>query len=139
MATKNNNKPKPENKNKNNKGVLDSSALRTLFFNEEGATKVYKILEDALVSTISLSTFLDEVDGAGGPTNLILKHIQTLALQFAPFDYDQVCIASRYSSLSLSLECRAAIALALSSQAPLYTTNKALATMDLPITICLIH
>ncbi len=131
----NNKKLQPENPNKkNNKGVLDTSALRALFYDEAGADVVYRILDGACISTVSLAIFLNEAQKAGGDQDILLHHIETLELQIFPFDYKQVCIAAQHF-YATSLECRAAIALAMHLELPLYSSNAVLSKLNLPITL----
>ena len=123
--------------NNNNKAVIDSSALRALFYNEPGAEQVYKILDGACLSAVSLASLLGDIQKEGGNTELILKHLDTLALTICPFDYEQVCTATRHF-FALSFECRAALALAISLNLPLYSANGALTKVELPIKLVIL-
>lgn len=129
--------------NNNNKVVLDSSALMALFNNEEGAETVYMLLPQAVLSTVTLCKVISLAVEQGISPALLFNQIERLELKVVPFDAEQaktaVHLITEYQNEKLCFDHRAALALALRLNLPLYTAEKEMAKLSSAIAIHLIR
>lgn len=145
MGLRNNEMDNNNNKarnNKNNKAVLDTSALMALFNDEEGSDTVYMMLPHALISAVNLCEVVSKAAEKGISAALIFEHLKTLELQVAAFDLEQSQVAANLhfdKGQSYTFSEKACIALAVSLDLPIYTAEKNLAKLDLPVKVHLIR
>lgn len=136
-----NNNNNAENNNKN-KAVLDTSALMALFNEAEGANTVYMILPDAIISVVNLCEVISEAAEKGGISSQVLfEYIHDLGLKVVPFDLEQAQFAARLAGEIKeinSFTTRACLALAYALNATIYTADRTLARLNLPVKIHLI-
>ncbi|MCX7123345.1 MAG: PIN domain-containing protein [Gammaproteobacteria bacterium] len=140
MSSAYNNKNKAPDSKKNNKNaVLDTSALMALFYNEEGADQVSELLDQSCLSVLTLCEILDQLHQKGGSVKEMEAQLKKLDLDIRLFDEEQACLATDLLSQStgrrISFFDRAAIALAIALQLPLYTRQHAWIDLKLPIQI----
>lgn len=111
--------------NNNNTVVLDRSALLALFYDEEGANVIYRLLPNAVISTVTLCEIIILAVESGISANLIFEQIEALELHVEAFNSEQAKLAAQLTAQyeNLSLSERAGIALALSLNLPLYTAD----------------
>lgn len=134
----NNNNHQKSSDNKKKKAVLDASALRALFFEEEGSGVVYTLLGDACLSSVTLTELMRILAKEGVPSALFLEHFQNLELPIIDFTETQSLIAGKLleeEGGALSLSDAAALSLAIQLNLPIYTACKAWKTLNLPITV----
>jgi PIN domain nuclease of toxin-antitoxin system len=126
--------------NKNKSAVLDTSALLTLFYGAQEVVQVQAILEQSCLSILSWQNILADFHSKGGSIPLISEQLNKLGLELCSFDHKQAELALSLldEAVALSLCDRAAIALAISRQLPLYTTHKSWTHLRLPIQVILI-
>lgn len=133
----NNHQKNSDNKKKNN-AVLDASALRALFFEEDGSGVVYTLLGDACLSSVTLTELMSILAKEGVSTPLFLKQFKQLELPIMEFTETQSLIAGKLleeQGALLSLTDAAALSLAIQLELPIYTACKPWATLNLPIAV----
>ncbi len=134
----NNNNHQKNSANKKNKAVLDASALRALFFEEEGSRVVYTLLGDACLSAVTLTELMNILAKEGVSTPLFLEQFKQLELPILEFSEAQSLIAGKLleeQGALLSLTDAAALSLAIQLELPIYTARKPWATLNLPIAV----
>jgi PIN domain nuclease of toxin-antitoxin system len=97
--------------------VVDASAVLALLFNEEGAPKVRRVIDDAVLSAVNaaevVSTLIDRQMPATEAEWLVSRIVPTIV----PFGPDQAFLAGSLRALTrhlgLSLGDRACLALAM--------------------------
>ncbi len=122
--------------------VLDTSALVALIFGEPGAELVRPVLQQARISAVNVAETMDVVSRRGRICDATTRMM--LAAQIEPFDQAQAIAAggllSRYRrSNNLSLGDACCLALGMAVGAEVFTGDRNLATIPLPITLRLIR
>ncbi len=123
--------------------ILDASAVLAFFHREPGAETVRSILEDSAISTVNLSEVIAKLveNGTDGDTAVLL----TQAQPFHPVDHtlEQAQVAGTLRAATrqagLSLGDRACLALALASDLPVYTADRAWRDLPLEVDVRLIR
>lgn len=96
--------------------VLDASALLAFLFREPGAEEVAAVLPEACLSTVNLAEVLGRFARDGHDPALLLAKLETLGLEFVPFEEGQAAEAARLLPATrahgLSLGDRACLSLA---------------------------
>ncbi len=124
--------------------ILDSSSLIALLAEEKGQEKIIEVLPYAVMSTVNIAEVVKFlIDRKGLTRERIHKLIQNLIPTILPFDEEQAFLSgeliTKTKQLGLSLGDRACLALALSKHYPVYTANKAWASLQLSCNIFLIR
>jgi len=124
--------------------ILDASALLALINLEKGKDIVEKLLPVSVMSTVNAAEVVGEVclkfsiDKKDCETM-----VSTLVNKIVDFDLSQAAIAGELkrttSKYGLSLGDRACIALGLSLNLPIYTSDTIWSKLDVPIKITLIR
>ncbi|MCA9184695.1 MAG: type II toxin-antitoxin system VapC family toxin [Pirellulaceae bacterium] len=108
--------------------VLDTSALVAILRNEKGADQVKDRLHGALVSSVTLSEVLCKTIDKGGSLEMARAMLSSLPLETVPFDDEQAAIAASIHESTLgrviAFADRACLALALSRQLPILTSDR---------------
>jgi ribonuclease VapC len=126
------------------KVVLDASAVLTLLNNEPGSDKLaLELLSDSACSTVNLAEVQTKLVSAGLDHLKAWEHALSAIGESAPFTEEHAKIAGRLvaqrRTLGLSLGDRACLALGLSLDAPIYTTDKSWKKLKLGISIHVIR
>jgi ribonuclease VapC len=112
-----------------NNCVLDASAILTLLNNEAGAGTVQELLPGAIVSAVNYAEVVTRLSLLGMPENEIREALEILGLEIISFDEEQSFQAGMLVNVSrqfgLSLGDRACLALALKSNLPAITSDRA--------------
>jgi PIN domain nuclease of toxin-antitoxin system len=111
------------------RAVLDASAIMAVLFEERGAEKLTdEILEGAVVSTVNLAEVQTKLVRMGHDPEKAWVDALLLETPPEPYTAEQARIAgtlvSKTQSLGLSLGDRSCLALAITLEAPVYTTEK---------------
>ncbi|MEZ6101697.1 MAG: type II toxin-antitoxin system VapC family toxin [Pirellulaceae bacterium] len=108
--------------------VLDTSALVAILRNEKGADQVKDRLHDALISSVTLSEVLCKTIDKSGRLEAARAMLSCLPLDTVPFDAEQAAIAASIHESTLgrgiTFAGRACLALALSRQLPILTSDR---------------
>jgi ribonuclease VapC len=112
-----------------NRAVLDASAILALIFREPGAEKLTdELLETAIANTVNLAEVQTKLIQKGYDPEEAWEDALMLKRSPEPFTAEQARIAgtlvSKTQSLGLSLGDRSCLALAISLNAPVYTTEQ---------------
>jgi ribonuclease VapC len=112
-----------------NNCVLDASAILTLLNNEAGAGTVQELLPGAIVSAVNYAEVVTRLSLLGMPENEIRETLEILGLEIISFDEEQSFQAGMLVNVTrqfgLSLGDRACLALALKSNLPAITSDRA--------------
>lgn len=116
--------------------VLDASALLAFIKSEPGVERVAgALMAGAAMSAVNLSEVIAKLADEGVPGSAIRHSIETVGLDIAEFDADDALVAGLLRpstrAAGLSLGDRACLALAQGSGAPVLTTDRAWASLDL--------
>ena len=123
--------------------VLDSTAVLAVLFDEPGAGSVIDMLQDSLLSSVSLAEIHSRLLANGNPSAQAWNRLLSLGFEVVPFSDEQARLAGEFVLLlgelpgnsrpqRLSLAERACLALALERDATVYTTNRAWKNMPKP-------
>jgi ribonuclease VapC len=109
--------------------VLDSSVILAIVNQEAGAEKMTsELLDEAVCSTVNLAEVQTKLVSRGWPPDEAWEDATSPIRDAVPFTAEQAKIAGTMSSvtrpLGLSLGDRACLALGLSLDVPIYTTEK---------------
>ena len=109
--------------------VLDASALCALIFDEKGAAKIEALLPDAVIGSVNLSEVIAKMQDKGIEDAIIDDTLADLGLAVVPFDSEQATVAGKLraatKAFNVSLGDRACLALAIHSQRPAVTGDRA--------------
>lgn len=121
------------------KVVLDASALLCLLNDEPGADRVIDVLGQCVIGTVNLAEVVSKLRERGLAQDEVREALGGLHLDVRPLSPAQALIIGDIrpmtKPLGLSLGDRACLALAIDLEADLYTTDRALAGVDLGIAI----
>lgn len=119
--------------------VLDASALLCLLNNEAGANRVAAVLTRSLIGTTNFAEVVSKLRERGLSLDEVREALGGLHLDVRPLSAAQALIIGDLrpatQPLGLSLGDRACLALAMDLQAELFTTDAALASVDIGISI----
>jgi ribonuclease VapC len=123
--------------------VLDASALLAVLLQERGAEVVEQRVAGAAISTVNYSEVLKKAVEKGGTLEGAASVVRGLQMEIVPFEeWHAIETARLYPSTKengLSMADRASLCLALDLDARLYTADKRLAGVDVPIDFMLIR
>jgi ribonuclease VapC len=123
--------------------VLDSSAVMAVMFDEPGQERVLATLPGALLSTVNLAEIITKLTIRGVNAQTAENAVRRLGVEVADFTAAHARIVGHLRPLTksagLSLGDRACIALGMAQQAEILTTDRAWATVQIPVTISLIR
>jgi len=119
--------------------VLDASALIASIGEEKGAEVVDRYLPHAMISTVNLTEVASYMVRKGMPMDELSELLKDLSLNIVVYDEEQALLAAallpKTSPKGLSLGDRACIALAMTQNLPVLTSDKAWKTLDLDVKI----
>ncbi len=124
--------------------VLDASAMLAVLNSEPGSEKLTEqMLGDAVASTVNLAEVHTKLVSRGGDPDEAWDDALSSVQESMPFTEGQAKVAGSLAretrSLGLSLGDRACLALALSLQAPVYTTDRSWKNLKLAVRIHVIR
>jgi ribonuclease VapC len=123
--------------------VLDASALLAVLLQERGADVVEPRVAGAAISAVNYSEVLKKAVEKGGTLDGAASVVRGLQLQIVPFEEWSARDAARLypptKDKGLSFADRACLSLALELGARLYTADKRLADVDVPVDFTLIR
>jgi len=126
-----------------NSVVLDASALLAVLCKERGADVVERHLQGAALSTVNYSEVLKKAIERGGTLEAAAAVIEGLQLNIIPFGEqlaaDAAGLFPKTRDKGLSFADRACLALAIDLKAVLYTADRRLAEIGVPIRVVLIR
>ncbi len=119
--------------------VFDASVVLAVLLKEPGGAAVAGILENALLSSVSLAEVHTRLVLHGVPADRAWGRIQNLHCAACPFTEGQARIAAELIAVTrpygLSLGDRACLALAIERKATVYATDKAWKKLPLDIDV----
>src|ERR1019366_1201190 len=123
-----------------NEVVLDASAMLSLLKHERGAEKLTReILDVAVASTVNLSEVQSKLVKKGLDPEVAWDHTISTVESVIPFTSEQAKVAgdliAHTEKYGLSFGDRACLALAISLNAPVYTTDQIWKNLKLGIKI----
>jgi PIN domain nuclease of toxin-antitoxin system len=122
---------------------LDASALLAVLLQERGADVVEQQVAGAAISTVNYSEVLKKAVEKGGTLEDAASVVRSLQLDIVPFEEWNARDAARLypttKDKGLSFADRACLSLALELDARLYTADKRLAGVDVPLDLILIR
>lgn len=123
--------------------VLDSSAALAFLFDEPGSAQVATVVGASLMSTVNLAETLAVVERQRREPGSVLQLLRDLGLVFVPFDEDLAEHTARLEGvtrdLGISLGNRACLALAMRTDRPALTADRAWSRLQLPVRIELVR
>ena len=123
--------------------VLDASAVIAYLHKEPGHDVVAPLVGSALVSSINASEVLTVLLRHGLPVDIGRAVFEDLHVQVVPFTLEQATltaeIGAEFPSAGLSLGDRGCLALARQVDAPVVTSDRAWADLDVGIEVVLIR
>lgn len=125
------------------KVVLDASSLLAVLLQEPGAEVVERRVSGAALSTVNYSEVLKKAVEKGGTLEDAASVVRSLQLEIVPFEEWNARDAARLypatKDKGLSFADRVCLSLAIELDAPLYTADKRLAEVDVPVDVVLIR
>ncbi len=125
------------------KVVLDASAILAAIGDEPGADVVFANMSDSAVSTVNLAEVQSKLIERGFPAGDAWDAAMSFAREVVVFDSRHAraagALISSTRALGLSFGDRACLALAMILEAPLYTTDRIWARLDLGLNIHLLR
>ena len=119
--------------------VLDASALLAFLFGETGHERVATHIAQSCISTVNLAEVIGRFARDGHDSRKVLERIDAVGIEAAPFLAEDAALTAALvpstSSLGLSLGDRACLALAAARKAPVWTSDRAWASLELGIEI----
>ena len=115
--------------------VLDSSAVLAMLWGEPGADRVQSALGDSCISTVNVVEVATRLIDRGIGEDSVHMTFESLSIRIVDFDRAQALLAgllreqTRHAGLSLG--DRACLALALNEQAPVLTTDRVWADLNI--------
>lgn len=123
--------------------VLDASALLALARREPGADQVEAVLGDAVMSAVNYAEVLKKTMERGGDAGEIEAFVRTADLEIVPFDSHQALLTAQLfvtlKEHGMSFGDRACIALAALRKLPVYTAERKMDQLGLPVRVRLIR
>ena len=122
---------------------MDASALLAVLLQERGADVVEHGVAGAAISTVNYSEVLKKAVEKGGTLEGAASVVRSLQMEIVPFEewnaHDAARLYPSTKDKGLSFADRACLSLALDLDARLYTADKRLAGVDVPIDFVLIR
>jgi PIN domain nuclease of toxin-antitoxin system len=122
-----------------NKVVIDASAILALLNQEKGSEEIAKYIDQAVISTVNLSEVIAKLAEAGIPENTIKEILSYLNLEVISFNEDQAFKAGILrpltKSIGLSFGDRACLALGITLNLPVITTDRLWSSLNLEIEV----
>lgn len=119
--------------------VLDASALIASINEEKGAEKIDNHLPNAMISSVNLTEVASYHVRKGMPMDEFSELLKDLSLNVIEYNEEQALLAAallpKTSPRGLSLGDRACIALAMTQNLPVLTSDKAWKLLDLDVKI----
>ena len=123
--------------------VFDASAILAAMGNEPGANLVFERISRAAVSTVNLAEVQSKLVERGFPPDEAWESALSFAREVFVFDAQQASMAGGLIPFTrpfgLSLGDRACLALAITLKAPVYTTDRIWANLNLDVDIRLLR
>lgn len=123
--------------------VLDASAVLALLQAESGGEQVLRHLEDSVIGTVNVAEAQAKLLARGMDEAAALRAVRSCAREIVPFDLEQAsstaALLSKTRNLGLSLGDRACLALGIVLGVPVYTADRAWASLQLGIDVRLIR
>ncbi|ULH17950.1 type II toxin-antitoxin system VapC family toxin (plasmid) [Deinococcus sp. KNUC1210] len=125
--------------------MLDASAVIAWLKDEPGAANVQAQLDagTAIISSINLAEVLTRFEDFGQAARAVWNNLQASGLRAHPYDDAQAVASAELRALTrsigLSLGDRACLALGVQLGQPVYTADRAWATLNLSVPIILIR
>jgi PIN domain nuclease of toxin-antitoxin system len=123
--------------------VLDASALLAYLQDEPGQEKVEAVLANAVMSSVNWAEVMQKSVAAGVDVEGMQQDVSALGLTILPFTADDADHTGRLwqqtRQYGLSLGDRACLTLGQLLQAPVLTTDRVWARLDLPVTVHLLR
>jgi len=108
--------------------VLDSSAVLAAVLGEYGGDAVFKVLDEASISTVNLAEVYTYAAINAFATDAIDTFFTETGIEVVPFGHDHAVLAGQFAAFTkktgLSLGDRACLALAKSRQATVLTADR---------------
>jgi PIN domain nuclease of toxin-antitoxin system len=121
------------------KVVLDASAVLAVLNQEKGSEDIAQLMDDAIISSVNLSEVVAKLAEVGVTKEDIEQILSNLNLNVAPFSQEQAWKAGMLrpltKSIGLSLGDRACLALAISLNLPVITTDRLWGNLNLEVEI----
>lgn len=123
--------------------TVDSSCIVAVIQAESGAEAIMARLQqgDCVMSTVNVAEVAAKLAERGATADEIDSGLSTFGLEFLPFDAAQAVATGMLRpttrSLGLSLGDRACLSLAIALGTPVLTTDRAWASLSLPIDVIL--
>ena len=119
--------------------VIDSSAVLALLNQENGSEEVSQFIGNAAISTVNLSEVVAKLAEAGIPEEDISQILSSLSLEVVLFSEEQALKAGMLrpstKSKGLSLGDRACLALGISLNLPILTTDRLWSSLSLEVEV----
>jgi ribonuclease VapC len=123
--------------------VLDTSALIALYNQERGASIVRRLLSRSAFSSVNLAEIATKMTEWQVPSENVAVWIRELRIEIVPFDRDQAmevgALRQHTHPRGLSLGDRACLVLGRKLNAPVYTSERAWADINVGVRIELIR
>lgn len=125
--------------------VLDTSAVLAWLFQENGADKVFPILEagSGIISSVNYAELVGKLVDQGMPAEIIRETLFDLELEVVDYDEAQAFETGVQRTVSkafgLSLGDRACIALGIIKKLPVLTADRAWLNVSVPTEVRLIR
>jgi len=124
--------------------VLDASAILAIFFQERGAENLtYNLMNVSLIGAVNMAEVQTKLIQKGFDPEVAWEDAFLLVKSVVPFSPEQAKIAgsliTKTQPYGLSLGDRSCLALAISLNAPVYTTEQVWRHLDLGIPIHVIR
>ncbi|NET58760.1 MAG: type II toxin-antitoxin system VapC family toxin [Symploca sp. SIO2E6] len=119
--------------------VVDASAVLALLNQENGSEEIARFIGNAVISTVNLSEVIAKLADAGIPEENIKQILSSLSLEVVPFDEEQALKAGMLrpttKSIGLSLGDRVCLALGISLNLPVLTTDRLWSSLRLEVEV----
>ncbi|WP_353259045.1 type II toxin-antitoxin system VapC family toxin [Prochlorothrix hollandica] len=121
------------------KVVVDASAVLALLNQENGSETIAQLIDDAVISAVNLSEVIAKLADAEITEEDIKQILSSLNLEVASFNQEQGFVAGMLrpstKSIGLSFGDRACLALGISLNLPILTTDRLWANLSLEVEI----
>ena len=119
--------------------VLDASAVLALLNQETGSEEISRFIGNAAISTVNLSEVIAKLAEAGINENIIQQILSNLNLEVIAFDQEQALksgmLRPKTKSIGLSFGDRACLALGISLNQPVLTTDRLWRNLSLAVEV----
>lgn len=123
--------------------VLDASALLAFLYKEPGRDRVAAQMGACCLSTVNLSEAIGRFVRDGHSADQVFDQIQATSIEIVPLSAAEATVAASLipltKPLGLSLADRACLALAITRNVPVLTTDRAWAGLDIGVPVHVIR